>query len=224
MSDKHFIIAIDGYSACGKSTLAKELANALQVRYLDSGALYRAITLFCIRHIIHPEDEKSVIDCLQFIQLKLDLDNPIKITLNQENVTDEIRMPEVTRWVSEISVIPQVRLKVNDILRETSVGNSIIMDGRDIGTVVFPNADIKFFITADIQIRALRRQRELVEQGRSIDLTTIKENLLHRDHLDSTRMDSPLRKAEDSIVIDNTLLDRKEQLDLALNIIKSKIN
>lgn len=217
MTKNRIIVAIDGYSACGKSTLAKDLANSLNIRYLDSGALYRAITLFCIRHVIHPEDIQAVINALPFINLNLSLGKTVSIEMNQEDISTEIRKTEVSRWVSEISVIPEVRVKVNEILRSLAESHSLVMDGRDIGTVVFPNADLKFFITADVETRTLRRQKELEEQGRVIDLIQVKENLLHRDLMDSTRNDSPLRKATEAIVIDNTKLNREEQLELALD-------
>ncbi|NOT37168.1 MAG: (d)CMP kinase [Saprospiraceae bacterium] len=224
MPEKKVIIAIDGYSACGKSTLAKDLARSLNIRYLDSGSLYRAITLFCIQHVIHPEDIKSVVAALPFIHLNLSLGENIKLTMNNEDITDEIRKTDVSRWVSEVSVISEVRNKVNEILRGLGKTNSLVMDGRDIGTVVFPNADLKFFVTADVNIRTLRRQKELEALGRQITLQHVKENLLHRDNLDSTRMDSPLSKAEDAIIIDNTNLNREEQLELALDWYNSSLN
>lgn len=221
MKNQNIIIAIDGYSACGKSTLAKDLAHALQIKYLDSGAIYRAITLFCIQHVIHPEDIKSVIQALEFINIKVELSDKIKIYLNKEDVTDDIRKPEVSRWVSEVSVISEVRRKANEILREFGKHNSLIMDGRDIGTVVFPEADYKFFITADVDKRTKRRQLELESQGRIINFEDVKENLKHRDHIDSTREDSPLRQAEDAIVIDNSNLNREQQLELAMKVIQN---
>ncbi len=219
MENQNIIIAIDGYSACGKSTLAKDLANALQIKYLDSGAIYRALTLFCIQHVIHPEDNKSVIQALEFINITVELNDKIKIILNNEDVTEDIRKPEVNRWVSEVSVISEVRKKVNGILRKLGQTYSLVMDGRDIGTKVFPAANFKFFITADVDTRTKRRQLELVSQGRIIDFEDVKENLLHRDHIDSTREDSPLRQAEDAIVIDNTNLGREEQLEFAMRVI-----
>lgn len=218
----HLIIAIDGYSSCGKSTLAKELAKALGILYVDSGAMYRAITLFCIRHGIHPDRRQDVIKALNGIQLDLQPDNVLQVFLNGENVSEAIRTPEVSEWVSEISVIPEVRKKLVAQQRTFGEHKSLVMDGRDIGTVVFPSAQFKFFITADPEIRAQRRLLELASKGIQSDLPTVLKNLQHRDLIDSTREDSPLRQAEDAIVIDNSLLDRRQQLEKILEIIRSK--
>lgn len=218
----HLIIAIDGYSSCGKSTLAKELAKALGILYVDSGAMYRAITLFCIRHGIHPDRRQDVIKALNGIQLDLQPDNVLQVFLNGENVSEAIRTPEVSEWVSEISVIPEVRKKLVAQQRTFGEHKSLVMDGRDIGTVVFPSAQFKFFITADPEIRAQRRLLELASKGIQSDLPTVLKNLQHRDLIDSTREDSPLRQADDAIVIDNSLLDRKQQLEKVLEIIRSK--
>lgn len=218
----HLIIAIDGYSSCGKSTLAKELAKALGILYVDSGAMYRAITLFCIRHGIHPDRRQDVIKALNGIQLDLQPDNVLQVFLNGENVSEAIRTPEVSEWVSEISVIPEVRKKLVAQQRTFGEHKSLVMDGRDIGTVVFPSAQFKFFITADPEIRAQRRLLELASKGIQSDLPTVLKNLQHRDLIDSTREDSPLRQAEDAIVIDNSQLDRRQQLEKVLEIIRSK--
>ena len=218
----HLIIAIDGYSSCGKSTLAKELAKALGILYVDSGAMYRAITLFCIRHGIHPDRRQDVIKALNGIQLDLQPDNVLQVFLNGENVSEAIRTPEVSEWVSEISVIPEVRKKLVAQQRTFGEHKSLVMDGRDIGTVVFPSAQFKFFITADPEIRAQRRLLELASKGIQSDLPTVLKNLQHRDLIDSTREDSPLRQADDAIVIDNSLLDRRQQLEKILEIIRSK--
>ena len=218
----HLIIAIDGYSSCGKSTLAKELAKALGILYVDSGAMYRAITLFCIRHGIHPDRRQDVIKALNGIQLDLQPDNVLQVFLNGENVSEAIRTPEVSEWVSEISVIPEVRKKLVAQQRTFGEHKSLVMDGRDIGTVVFPSAQFKFFITADPEIRAQRRLLELASKGIQSDLPTVLKNLQHRDLIDSTREDSPLRQAEDAIVIDNSLLDRRQQLEKVFEIIRNK--
>ncbi|MEP7196567.1 MAG: (d)CMP kinase [Saprospiraceae bacterium] len=214
-----YIIAIDGYSACGKSTLAKDLADRLNILYFDSGALYRAITLYCIENKIHPEDMLSVIGALHQIKLQVEFNEKLKVFLNNDEVSVKIRLPEISRWVSEISVIPEVRQMVNEHLRLFGSVNSLVMDGRDIGTVVFPNAKFKFFLTADKLIRAERRKKELQIQGREISLSQVLENLQHRDYIDSTRIDSPLHKAEDAVLIDNSELSREDQLELALKII-----
>ncbi|MEO6190149.1 MAG: (d)CMP kinase [Saprospiraceae bacterium] len=215
------IIAIDGFSACGKSTLAKDLASKLDILYLDSGALYRAICLFCIEHQIHPEDVQSVINSLEKINLHVELQSNLKVFVNNEDVSESIRKSEVNRWVSEISVIPEVRNKVNLILRQFGKDHSLVMDGRDIGTVVFPLANYKFFVTADLYVRALRRQLEIKEKGRHIELKDVLENLQHRDEIDSNRLDSPLKQAEDSILLDNSKLSREQQLEFVLDRINS---
>lgn len=218
----HIIIAIDGYSSCGKSTLAKDLAEQLGILYVDSGAMYRAITLFCIRHGIHPDRRLDVLKALNGITLDLIPDHSLEVFLNGENVSEAIRKPEVSEWVSEISVIPEVRKKMVAQQRTFGQQKSLVMDGRDIGTVVFPQAQFKFFITADPKIRAQRRLLELQSKGIRSDLETVLKNLQHRDLIDSTREDSPLRQAEDAIVIDNSQLDRRQQLEKVLEIIRSK--
>ncbi len=214
------IIAIDGYSACGKSTLAKDLAKHLNILYMDSGAVYRAICLYCIDQNIHPEDVQSVIQALPKIKIEIQHDKNLKVIVNLQDVSSRLREPEVNRWVSEISVISEVRRKVNQILRSFGAQHSLVMDGRDIGTVVFPKADYKFFINADKHIRSIRRQKELIEAGREISLDQIMENLEHRDLIDSTRDDSPLHQAEDAIYIDNTNLTRETQLEYVLQFIQ----
>ena len=214
------IIAIDGHSACGKSTLARDLASRLGIHYLDSGALYRAVCLYCLDLGIHPEDRHAVIHNLDGLEIQISLGDYLKVMNNGQEVTERIRLPEVTRWVSEISVVPEVRRKVNEILRRIGKQQSLVMDRRDIGTVVFPDASVKFFLTADKMVRAQRRQNELQSMGREISLEKVLENLEHRDTIDSTREDSPLRCAEDAVLIDNTLLDRSEQLELAMSYIR----
>ena len=184
--------------------------------------MYRAITLFCIRHGIHPDRRQDVIKALNGIQLDLQPDNVLQVFLNGENVSEAIRTPEVSEWVSEISVIPEVRKKLVAQQRTFGEHKSLVMDGRDIGTVVFPSAQFKFFITADPEIRAQRRLLELASKGIQSDLPTVLKNLQHRDLIDSTREDSPLRQADDAIVIDNSLLDRRQQLEKVLEIIRSK--
>lgn len=216
------IIAIDGHSACGKSTLAKDLANALHIKYLDSGAIYRAICYYCLEHQIDPCQSALVVAGLKSIDIQVDLGQSLTILLNGSDVSKAIRLPEVSRWVSEISTIPEVRQKVNGLLRSISSQYSLVMDGRDIGTVVFPDAQYKFFLTADKNVRAQRRHEELLKLGKDIDMKTILHNLEHRDYLDSTREDSPLRQAEDAVLIDNTHLSKDDQLKLVLNNIHSK--
>lgn len=218
------IIAVDGYSACGKSTLAKDLAKELGIVYIDSGAMYRAITLYYLE-----QREKYpilTIEELPLDQIQIDFipgHKPI-ILLNNKDVSDEIRQPSVSDLVSEVSAVSKIRTALVDFQRKIAEGKSIIMDGRDIGSVVFPNADVKLFITAAIDTRAKRRFLELQQRGIQQSLEQIKSNLLKRDQIDSTRSDSPLTQTADAFLIDNTLLNREQQKQVALNIIKSKTN
>ena len=224
MIDKPIQIAVDGYSSCGKSTLARELARELGFVYIDSGAMYRAVTLYAIRNNVFENEKLNkslLIGLLKEISIHFELDNnnnPITY-LNNENIEDEIRQIEVSSKVSIISAIPEVRKRLVLLQREMSKNRSVVMDGRDIGTVVFPEARIKFFITANIDIRAKRRYDELIEKKSKADYSIVKMNLEERDMLDQTRAISPLKKAEDAILIDNSKLDRKEQLDIAMSFV-----
>lgn len=211
------IIAIDGHSSCGKSTIAKALARTLDISYVDSGAMYRAVALYCLKKGIEPTDSFHVIQALPDIHLHIVPSAPVRIELNGEDVSDEIRNPEVSRWVSEVAAIPEVRREMVRLQREFGKNNSLVMDGRDIGSVVFPEADYKFFVTAEPEIRAIRRYKELTEKGIQVRLDEILENLKHRDHLDSTRADSPLLKLDDAILIDTSHLGFEEQLALVLS-------
>lgn len=229
LSVKKIQIAVDGYSACGKSTLAKDLANQLNYSYIDSGAMYRAMTLFALQNNII-NDTNVNIDLLikklpeVFINFKLDSNNTPVTYLNNKNVEAEIRKIEVSSFVSKISTIPEVRKKMVLIQQELGKDKAIVMDGRDIGTVVFPNAELKLFITADIDVRTKRRYEELIQKKQPVDFETIKENLIQRDRIDSTRSDSPLRKAEDAVVIDNSNITKEEQLEIAYNLALKAIN
>lgn len=218
------IIAVDGYSACGKSTLAKDLAKELGIVYIDSGAMYRAITLYYLEQ--REKNPILTIEELPLDQIQIDFipgHKPI-ILLNNKDVSDEIRQPSVSDLVSEVSAVSKIRTALVDFQRKIAEGKSIIMDGRDIGSVVFPNADVKLFITAAIDTRAKRRFLELQQRGIQQSLEQIKSNLLKRDQIDSTRSDSPLTQTVDAFLIDNTLLNREQQKQVALNIIKSKTN
>ncbi|MFZ1255908.1 MAG: (d)CMP kinase [Saprospiraceae bacterium] len=215
------IIAIDGHSACGKSTLAKDLAKKLQVTYIDSGAMYRAATLYLIKNKLSL-NQLSLPQNLD--QIKIDFipgENP-KILLNNTDVTDEIRSPKVSELVSEVSTIPELRKKMVQLQRSMALEKSVIMDGRDIGSVVFPFAEIKFFVTADLETRANRRFEELKKKDANISIEDIKANLMKRDQIDSNRNDSPLIQTSDAILIDNSRLTRIEQCNLALEIILRK--
>lgn len=217
----YMIIAIDGHSACGKSTLAKDLAKKLQVTYIDSGAMYRAATLYLIKNKLSL-NQLSLPQNLD--QIKIDFipgENP-KILLNNTDVTDEIRSPKVSELVSEVSTIPELRKKMVQLQRSMALEKSVIMDGRDIGSVVFPFAEIKFFVTADLETRANRRFEELKKKDANISIEDIKANLMKRDQIDSNRNDSPLIQTSDAILIDNSRLTRIEQCNLALEIILRK--
>ena len=208
-------VAIDGFSACGKSTLAKSLAKFLDATYIDTGAMYRAVTWYFLKRKIDITSERDVAKALRSIDIQFDTrDGKNDCILNGQNVEEIIRGHEINDFVSEVAAISTVRRWMVDLQREMGENDSVVMDGRDIGTVVFPLADHKFFITADPGVRAKRRLKEYQAKGVEANLEDIKENLAKRDHIDSTREDSPLREAADSIRIDNSKLSRKEQFDL----------
>ena len=214
---KNIIVAIDGYSSCGKSTLAKGLAKKLHFIYIDSGAMYRAVTLYFLRNNIDQFDPESVIQALKDIHLNFhSRDYQTHITLNDEEVSEEIRQMPVSEKVSEVSAIKTVRTEMVKQQQRMGKSKNIVMDGRDISTVVFPYAEIKLFMTADPRIRAERRFKELIGKGENVTLEEIFENLAHRDYQDTTRKESPLKRANDAIVLDNTTLNEKQQLEFAL--------
>jgi cytidylate kinase len=218
---KNIVVAIDGYSSCGKSTLAKALAKKLHFIYIDSGAMYRAVTLFFLRQNIDLKDQESVLDALSKIQIDfLTADNQTLITLNSEDVSKEIRQMPVADKVSTVSAIKDVRIEMVKQQQRMGRSGNIVMDGRDIGTVVFPNADLKLFMTADPQIRAERRYNELISKGEKVNMEDIFENLAKRDYQDTTREESPLIQAEDAVVLDNSHIDETQQLEFAMGYIK----
>jgi len=218
-------IAIDGYSSCGKSTLAQALAKRLQYIHIDSGAMYRAVTLYFMRHNINLADLQEVQDALEKIAIYLTFENDLQVTwLNHENVDAAIRAPEVNLMVSPVATLPAVRRAMVAQQQRMGEGKGIVMDGRDIGTVVFPHAELKLFLTADLEVRVERRWLELQEKGISISREEVKTNLLERDHIDSTREDSPLRKAEDATIIDTSYLTPKEQLQIAYELARSTVD
>jgi len=219
--NSNIVIAIDGYSSCGKSTLAKALAKKLHFVYVDSGAMYRAVTLYFIRNqvdIQHPEEVKKAL-----AQIHLNFhsrDYQTHITLNDEEVSDEIREMKVSEQVSAVSALKVVREEMVKQQQRMGSSKNIVMDGRDIGTTVFPDATLKFFMTADPKVRAERRFKEMIANGAKITLEEVFENLAHRDYSDTTRKESPLTRAEDAIVLDNTDLTPEEQLQFALDKVK----
>ena len=220
------IIAIDGYSSCGKSTLAKQLAKKIGFHYVDTGAMYRAVTLYLIRNQIDIHHPEMVAEVLPQIKISFGLDEQTQqqfTILNGENIENEIRInPRVAGFVSDVSSISAVRRFL--VHQQQEMGNSkgIVMDGRDIGTVVFPNAELKLFVTAEPKIRAQRRFDELAEKGQNTTFEEVLANLEKRDHMDTTRADSPLMKAEDAIELDNSNLTREEQLALVLKLVEER--
>ncbi|MBP6539340.1 MAG: (d)CMP kinase [Saprospiraceae bacterium] len=219
------MIAIDGFSSCGKSTLAKQIAKELDYIFVDTGAMYRATALFFIRSKVNLNDVSQINDALEAMTISFkNIDGNNVTFLNGENVESEIRSLEVSGMVSEVAAIPAVRRKMVALQRNMTDADGVVMDGRDIGTVVFPDADVKFFVTADPLIRAQRRYNEMVAKEEHPDIQEIISNLAHRDHIDSTRDDSPLRQAEDAILLDNTTLTKDEQFELALSFIRQKMD
>ncbi len=217
MSGQKIIIAVDGFSSTGKSTLAKELAKKLAYGYIDTGAMYRAVTLYFLRNEVDIKDGEAVRLALLNIEISFQsIDGKNTTFLNDENVEEEIRKMYVSEFVSPVATVSAVRSALVKLQKAMGEKKGIVMDGRDIGTVVFPKAELKIFVTADPDVRTQRRLSELEEKGQVVDFEEVKKNLTERDHIDSNREDSPLRQAEDARVLDNTDLTREEQLDLAV--------
>lgn len=224
---RKLIIAIDGYSSCGKSTFAKAIARKLDYIYIDSGAMYRAVTLYCLRKGYAGREELKTANILNDIKI-IDISfvyNPdiseYETYLNSENVEKEIRGIEVSSHVSRISQIPEVRDRMVALQRQIGVFKGIVMDGRDIGTVVFPDADLKIFMTASVDIRARRRFDELRGKNIHVDFEEIRNNIIARDIADENRDISPLRKAPDAIVLDNSRMIVSQQMDWVMDIIRT---
>ena len=219
---KKIIITIDGWSSCGKSTLAKQLARALGYVYIDSGAMYRSITLYFLRNHTDWTDNKEVEAALQGIHMHFGYNSKSdqsEIFLNEENVEYVIRDLVIAEKVSEVAAIAAVRSFAVAQQQKMGCQKGIVMEGRDIGTTVFPNAELKIFMKADISIRVERRYKEMVEKNPNITIDEVKANLEMRDYIDSHREVSPLRKAEDAILLDNTKITMEEQLDFALKLV-----
>ena len=222
---RKIIIAVDGYSSCGKSTLAKDLAKELSYVFIDSGAMYRAITLYFLREHINWNNEETVLEELKNIKLHFEYDEEnysSDIYLNDENVESLIRDMLVSENVSEVSAIKAVRDFAVEQQQQMGKKKGIVMDGRDIGTTVFPYAQLKIFVTADSAVRVERRFKELFVKNPHITIEDVKNNLEMRDYIDSNREFSPLRKAEDAIVLDNSNLTKDEQLKIALDWARAK--
>ena len=218
MDQRKINIAIDGYSSCGKGTLAKAMALALSYVFIDSGAMYRAVTLFLMRKSVNLDDMAQVEQALAQVTVEFDVNDAgaSVVLLNGENVEDEIRTIAVASKVSEVAKIQAVRNKLVFLQQQMGAKKGVVMDGRDIGTVVFPNAELKIFMTASVEVRAQRRFAELVAKGDDVTLEEISANLKHRDAVDSSRENSPLTMTSDYRVLDNSEMDRDSQFALAM--------
>ncbi len=227
MTNNKITIAIDGFSSCGKSTLAKQIAAKLGYNFIDSGAMYRAITLYFLRNGVKLNNKESIDNALSNIQLHFQFNENTgksEIHLNEENVEKYIRDLLVAEKVSEVAAIKEVRTFAVAQQQEMGKKKGIVMDGRDIGTVVFPDAELKIFMTADPAIRVKRRFEELYATHPSVTIDEVKHNLELRDYIDSNREESPLRKADDALTLDNSSLTREEQFDMVLKWVNEKTN
>ncbi|NNK28407.1 MAG: (d)CMP kinase [Flavobacteriaceae bacterium] len=219
-------IAIDGFSSTGKSTIAKQVAKELGYAYVDSGAMYRAVTLFAIskRYISENHfDVKGLISELPNIDLRFEFNDELgygEIFLNDKNVENKIRTMKVSSFVSQVATIPEVRAHLVKLQKQIGKNQGVVMDGRDIGTVVFPKAELKIFMVSSPDTRAKRRYDELLDRGENVKYKEVLKNVQDRDHMDSTRKDSPLRKAEDAIEIDNSDLDLEEQFEKVMQLVR----
>ncbi|WP_304133508.1 (d)CMP kinase [Mesonia mobilis] len=226
---KKIIIAVDGYSSTGKSTVAKQLAKVLGYVYVDTGAMYRAVTLYAMQHDLISRDEflkEKLIESLPDIQLQFHFNGEkgfAEIYLNGKNVEEKIRTLEVSNYVSQVAAVPEVRKKQVEQQHKFGKEKGIVMDGRDIGTVVFPEAELKLFMTASAETRAQRRYDELKQKGEKVTFDEVLENVKSRDHIDSTRKDSPLLQATDAVVIDNSEMSLDEQFEKILALAKNAI-
>jgi len=221
---KRIIVAIDGHSSCGKSTLAKALAKTLHFAYLDSGAMYRAVTLYFLNENVDYENPDAVAEALNHIEIHFErIEGQNRTFLNGRDVERDIREMRVSEHVSPVSTISAVRRAM--VAQQQAMGKrrGIVADGRDIGTVVFPDAELKIFLTADADVRTSRRHLELAAKGIDAEWNDIYNNLVERDRIDSGRADSPLRQADDAVVIDNTLLSEEQQLEKALTLAKERM-
>ena len=223
---KKITIAIDGFSSTGKSTLAKQLAKHLGYVYVDTGAMYRAVTFFAMQNGYITKDffdKQTLINSLPYIKLHFEFNANLdfaEMFLNDVNIETEIRTLEVSNFVSLVAEVSEVRAKLVEQQQQMGKGKGIVMDGRDIGTVVFPKAELKIFMTASSETRAQRRFSELQEKGQTVSFEEVLENVEDRDYIDTHRDDSPLRKADDAIEIDNSYLTRDEQFDAVLEMVE----
>lgn len=224
LRQKNLTIALDGHSSSGKSTLAKDIAAILGMVHVDTGAMYRAITLYILQQNISTTNPAEISEALQNIEIKFVLKEGRLVTfLNGQSVEKEIREMKVSERVSEVAAISSIRKFCVAQQRSLAQSNGVVMDGRDIGTVVFPDADAKLFVTASIEVRTQRRHKELLGRGIQIDIEDVQNNLIKRDHIDSSREDSPLKQAKDATIIDTSKLDRGAMLAAALKIIHNRV-
>tara|TARA_B100001564_G_C20613953_1_gene658929 strand:- start:434 stop:1129 length:696 start_codon:yes stop_codon:yes gene_type:complete len=229
MAKRRITIAIDGHSSAGKSTMAKAIARELNYVYIDTGAMYRASTLFAMKErlIINSQvNEEGLVNVLDRLFLSFKYNQATEtseIHLSGINVEKEIRTLEVAKNVSQVAKIPAVRKKLVALQKRMAEGAGVVMDGRDIGTVVLPNSELKFFMTADPEVRAWRRLKELKNKGKETTYNKVLDNVLHRDKIDSERAVAPLKKAEDAIIIDNSNLTKEEQFEFMLNVAKKRM-
>ena len=214
-------IAIDGPAGAGKSSIAKILAKRLGYIYVDTGALYRAVGYFVVSKNISTIDAESVISCLEQIKVELRyVDGQQRVFINNEDVTDKIRTAEISMAASNVSAIPKVREFLFDLQQNIAKTNNVVMDGRDIGTVVLPNADVKIFLTASPEERAKRRYKELIEKGQQVTFEDVLADVITRDHNDSTRATAPLKQADDAVLVDTSELDFEQSVEALYNIAK----
>lgn len=219
-----FALAIDGPSGAGKSSIAKALAKSLGIIYVDTGAIYRTVGLYVYRQEIDSKDSDKIIPLLSYINIRLAyVDNAQHIYLNGEDVSDKIRTETISKYASDISAIPEVRAFLLSLQRDLAKENSVVMDGRDIGTVVLPDAEIKVYLTASAEVRAERRYKELIAKGEDVTLESVLESINQRDKNDSSRATAPLKAADDAIILDNSHLTAEETLGRFTEIIESRI-
>ena len=215
---KKIIIAIDGYSSCGKSTLAKALSEKLGYAYVDTGAMYRAVTLYFLENDVNWAKKEAIEAALEKIEIHFERVDGLNTTfLNGKNVEETIRLMYVSNHVSDVAALSEVRREMVRLQQQMGNRKAVVMDGRDIGTVVFPSAELKIFLTAHPDIRIQRRYDELLTKGQNIDIQAIRHNLSERDRIDTTRADSPLTKADDAIILDNSEINQEQQLKVVLD-------
>jgi cytidylate kinase len=222
---KRITIAIDGFSSCGKSTMAKQLAKDLGYIYVDTGAMYRAVTLYALNHAFMAQNElqvKELLACLPKIDVAFTQEGGV--LLNGERVDDAIRSVEVSQWVSKVSSIKEVRQKMVELQRAMGSNKGVVMDGRDIGTVVFPDAELKIFVTAEPKVRAQRRYDEWTAKGMQVNFDEVLRNVIDRDYQDQHRAESPLKQADDAIVLDNSYMSRDEQQEWLMKQVEKVCN